>query len=77
MNDNVFVWLNDPQNWAGTRFTAGIVDQIVAHLWYTVIGLVIAFVIGFPLGLVLGHSGRAGWLCRWPTGSARCPRWAC
>jgi osmoprotectant transport system permease protein len=62
MNDNVFVWLNDPQNWAGTRFTAGIVDQIVAHLWYTVIGLVIAFVIGFPLGLVLGHSGRAGWL---------------
>jgi osmoprotectant transport system permease protein len=62
MTDNVFVWLNDPQNWTGTRFTPGIVDQIGAHLWYTAIALVIAGVIGFPLGLVLGHTGRAGWL---------------
>jgi osmoprotectant transport system permease protein len=62
MTDNVFVWLNDPQNWTGTRFTPGIIDQIGAHLWYTVIALVIAGVIGFPLGLVLGHTGRATWL---------------
>jgi osmoprotectant transport system permease protein len=62
MTDNVFVWLNDPQNWTGTRFTPGIIDQIGAHLWYTAIALVIAGVIGFPLGLVLGHTGRASWL---------------
>jgi osmoprotectant transport system permease protein len=62
MTDNVLVWLNDPQNWTGTRFTPGIGDQILAHLQYTAIALLIAGVIGFPLGLVLGHTGRAGWL---------------
>ena len=62
MTDNVFVWLNDPQNWTGTRFQAGIIDQIGAHLWYTAIALVIAGVIGFPLGLFIGHTGRATWL---------------
>ena len=61
MND-VLVWLNDPLNWTGTRFTAGIIDQIGAHLWYTAIALVIAAVIGFPLGLVIGHTGRATWV---------------
>ncbi len=62
MNDNVFVWLNDPQNWTGTRFTPGIVDQLAAHLWYTAIALLVAGVIGFPLGLLIGHTGRGTWL---------------
>lgn len=61
MND-VLVWLNDPLNWSGTRFTPGITAQIAAHLGYTAIALVIAGVIGLPLGLALGHTGRAGWL---------------
>ena len=61
MND-LFVWLNDPLNWSGTRFTPGILEQIGAHLWYTVIALVIALVVAVPLGLLLGHTGRAGWL---------------
>jgi osmoprotectant transport system permease protein len=58
----MLVWLNDPQNWTGTRFTPGIIDQIGAHLWYSAIAVVIAGLIGFPLGLVLGHTGRAAWL---------------
>jgi osmoprotectant transport system permease protein len=62
MTGNVLVWLNDPQNWTGTRFTPGIGGQVLAHLKYTAIALLIAGVIGFPLGLVLGHTGRAGWL---------------
>ena len=61
MND-VLVWLNDPQNWTGTRFTPGIGEQVAAHLLYTAIALVIAGLVAFPLGLVLGHTGRAGWL---------------
>ena len=61
MND-VLVWLNDPLNWSGTRFTPGIGAQIAAHLGYTAIALGIAGVIAFPLGLALGHTGRAGWL---------------
>jgi osmoprotectant transport system permease protein len=62
MTDNVLVWLNDPQNWSGTRFTPGIGAQIAAHLLYTAIALLVAGAIAFPLGLVLGHTGRAGWL---------------
>jgi osmoprotectant transport system permease protein len=61
MND-VFVWLNDPLNWTGTRFTPGIIDQIGAHLWYTAIALAVAGVLGFPLGLVIGHTGKGTWL---------------
>jgi osmoprotectant transport system permease protein len=61
MND-VLVWLNDPLNWTGTRFTPGILDQIGAHLFYTAIALVIAGVLGLPLGLAIGHTGRATWL---------------
>ncbi|WP_448614378.1 ABC transporter permease [Modestobacter sp. URMC 112] len=61
MNDLV-VWLNDPQNWTGTRVTPGIGDQVVAHLAYTALAVLVAGLIAFPLGLVLGHSGRAGWL---------------
>jgi osmoprotectant transport system permease protein len=62
MTDNVLVWLNDPQNWTGTRFAPGIGGQIAAHLAYTAIALLIAGVIALPLGLVLGHTGRASWL---------------
>jgi osmoprotectant transport system permease protein len=60
--NGVLVWLNDPQNWTGTRFTPGILDQLAAHLWYTAIAMVIAIVAGFPLGLVIGHTGRATWV---------------
>ncbi|GAB3357755.1 ABC transporter permease [Modestobacter lapidis] len=61
MNE-VLVWLNDPQNWTGTRSTPGIGDQVAAHLAYTAVALLIAGGIAFPLGLVLGHTGRASWL---------------
>lgn len=59
---DMLVWLNDPQNWTGTRFTPGIGDQVAAHLAYTALAVLIAGLIAFPLGLVLGHSGRASWL---------------
>ena len=59
---DLLVWLNDPLNWTGTRFTPGIVEQIGAHLWYTAIALLIAGAVAVPLGLVLGHTGRAGWV---------------
>jgi osmoprotectant transport system permease protein len=62
MSGNVLVWLNDPQNWSGTRFTPGILEQVGAHLEYAAIALLIAGVIGIPLGLVLGHTGRGGFL---------------
>lgn len=59
---SLLTWLNDPLNWTGTRFSAGILDQVVAHLEYTGIALVVAGGIGIPLGLLLGHTGRGAFL---------------
>lgn len=62
MTGDALIWLNDPQNWTGTRFTPGIGAQVAAHLQYTAVAVLLAGVVAVPLGLVLGHSGRAGWL---------------
>lgn len=58
----VLTWLNDPAHWRSTRFDVGIWEQLGTHLRYSVIALVIALAIGIPVGLVLGHSRRAGWI---------------
>jgi osmoprotectant transport system permease protein len=59
---DLLVWLNDPLNWTGTRFAPGILAQVAAHLGYTAIALLVGGLLGIPLGLALGHSGRGGWL---------------
>ena len=52
-------WLSDPANWSGSN---GIPIRILEHLEYTGIALVFAFLIGFPLGALVGHTGRGGFL---------------
>lgn len=59
---SAIVWLNDPENWRGVPGTAGIGTQVVAHLEYSLLALLIATVIAVPTGLGIGHTGRAGWL---------------
>ncbi|CCH80030.1 Binding-protein-dependent transport systems inner membrane component [Nostocoides japonicum T1-X7] len=59
MIGNVLRWLNDPDNWNGTQFTTGIWAQLQTHLLYSVIAVLAALVIGLPLGLAIGHTGRA------------------
>lgn len=56
---NAFTWLTDSDNWRDQLGTPGIATQIGNHLEYSVIALVIAGVIAVPLGLVIGHTGRA------------------
>jgi osmoprotectant transport system permease protein len=51
-------WLTDPAHWTGPN---GIPQRILEHLIYSGISLVIAALIAIPLGVMVGHSGRAKW----------------
>jgi osmoprotectant transport system permease protein len=50
-----FHWLTTATNWWGT---AGIMHRIGQHLWYSLVATVLAIVIGLPVGLFIGHTGR-------------------
>jgi osmoprotectant transport system permease protein len=51
-------WLTDPAHWTGPN---GIPQRILEHLIYSGISLLIAALIAIPLGVMVGHSGRAKW----------------
>jgi osmoprotectant transport system permease protein len=50
-------WLTDPAHWTGAD---GVPQRLFEHLGYTAVSLLIAVVIGFPLGALVGHTGRGG-----------------
>ncbi|WP_377645488.1 ABC transporter permease [Oryzobacter terrae] len=52
-------WFTDPANWSGED---GIPARLLEHLQYTLLSLLVAAVIAIPLGLWVGHTGRARWL---------------
>ena len=52
-------WLVDPTHWRGTD---GIPIRVAEHLELTVLSVVVATLIALPLGLYLGHTGRASFL---------------
>lgn len=54
---DALVYLNDPFNW--TR-DGGILDLLRVHLTISVVAVLAAFVLAFPLGVLLGTSGRGG-----------------
>ena len=62
MIGDVLGWLTDPAHWQSTNFDTGILGQLGAHVWYCLIALVIALAISLPLGLWIGHTGKASWL---------------
>ncbi|WP_337061623.1 ABC transporter permease [Kineococcus sp. G2] len=52
-------YLLDPARWSGP----GSIPQLVlAHLGYTGLALLAGVLIAFPLGLLIGHTGRGAWL---------------
>jgi len=51
----IWGWLADPGNWVGS---AGIPMRLLEHLGYSTITLLLAALIGIPLGLWIGHTGR-------------------
>jgi osmoprotectant transport system permease protein len=48
-------WVTQSGNWHGS---GGIPQQILAHLGYSALPLLIAALIGIPAGVVIGHTGR-------------------
>jgi len=58
MLNSIGAWLTDPAHWTGPN---GIPQRILEHLIYSGISLLIAMLIAIPLGVVVGHSGRAKW----------------
>ena len=62
MINGVFDWLTDPAHWRCTNFDTGIWAQLGAHVGYCAFALAVALVIALPLGLWIGHTGKATWL---------------
>jgi len=58
MLTNIGAWLTDPAHWSGP---GGIPQRILEHLLYSGVSLLIAAAIAIPLGIFVGHTGRAKW----------------
>jgi osmoprotectant transport system permease protein len=52
-------WLADPAHWTGP---AGVPQRVLEHLGYTALALAFALLIALPIGAVVGHTGRGGFL---------------
>lgn len=59
MTASIWSWLTDPNGWAGPT---GIGARLGQHLGYSGLVVGIALVIGLPIGLWVGHTGRGRWL---------------
>ncbi|MEU4420056.1 ABC transporter permease [Actinoplanes sp. NPDC024001] len=52
-----FVWLNDPLNWTNP---GGLLDRLGEHLVISFWAVVLGCLVGWPIGIWLGHRGRGG-----------------
>jgi len=52
-------WLSVGAHWVGP---GGVPQRVLEHLEYTALAVVFALLIGVPLGAVVGHTGRGGFL---------------
>ena len=52
-------YLLDPSKWGGAGGTG---ELLLQHLAYTVVAVLIGAVIAIPLGILIGHTGRGGFL---------------
>jgi osmoprotectant transport system permease protein len=55
----VVAWFSDPANWTGP---GGVPTRILEHLGYSALALLVAVVIALPIGTLVGHTGRGGFL---------------
>ena len=61
-------WIADPGRWTGAN---GIGARLAEHLAYSVIGVLIACLIGIPVGWWVGHTGKLRGLAVELSGGAR------
>ncbi|MEU3020523.1 ABC transporter permease subunit [Nocardiopsis sp. NPDC007018] len=57
--NELLAWFGDPAQWSGP---AGIPARLGEHVYYSLLGLLIAAVIAVPIGLYTGHTGVGGFL---------------
>jgi len=68
MIDSILTWLADGAHWQGE---GGILRRVVEHMTYSVSAVLTAALIAIPLGLYVGHTGRARFLAVNAVGVAR------
>lgn len=56
---NAFDWLFAPAQWSGPT---AIPARVLEHLGYTALAVLLGLVIAVPLGMLIGHSGKGGYL---------------
>jgi osmoprotectant transport system permease protein len=56
---DVVSWLGDPTHWSGAQ---GVPTRVAEHLGYTGLAVAVAAVVAVPLGALIGHTGRGGFL---------------
>lgn len=61
-------WIFDPEQQVGQN---AILARLGEHLYFTVVSLVVAFVIAVPIGYYIGHTGRGRELAVGLSGAAR------
>lgn len=54
-----FGWVTTAEHWWGD---GGILRALRDHLWYSAFSLVLAALVGLPVGLAIGHTGRGRFL---------------
>jgi osmoprotectant transport system permease protein len=52
---DIVQWLTDPANWSGSD---GIPYEVLMHLIYTFVAMLVSVVVAVPLGIYVGHTGR-------------------
>lgn len=52
----VVTWFTDPANWVGAT---GIPNRLFEHVWLSALVVLIGAAIAIPVGLAIGHTGRA------------------
>ena len=52
-----YIWLNDPLNWTNP---GGLFDRLQEHLVISLWAVLLGCLIGWPLGIWLGHRGKGG-----------------
>ena len=52
-----FVWLNDPLNWTNP---GGLLERLTEHLTISALAVLLGCLVGWPVGIWLGHRGRGG-----------------
>jgi osmoprotectant transport system permease protein len=63
-----FDWMNDPINWRGGD---GIPARLLEHLGYSLLALLLAALVAFPLGLLIGHTRRGAFIAINASNAAR------